>query len=220
MKTLIISDIHLTPLFNQNKFDYLKKLFNRFDRIIVNGDLYDGYLFSFDQFAQSKWKPLLEILRSKKTMYFYGNHDKGTWIKGKAEKYVDYTDKVHKVKYGKYLLWMEHGDLINRSIAEKIPWAANRITAWIVHFIRIWGVIIFGDSFYKKLNPYHILVHKDLKSWAKQNLKDGQILICGHSHTACLDLENHYANSGFVGQGWASYLVLEDNEIKLVEERY
>jgi predicted phosphodiesterase len=76
MKILVISDVHLDNAFEKPKYRFLKKIIRRADRVIINGDFWDGYLVKFQQFIQSPWKSLFPLLKSKKTIYIYGNHDK------------------------------------------------------------------------------------------------------------------------------------------------
>ena len=76
MKILVISDVHLDNAFEKPKYRFLKKIIRRADRVIINGDFWDGYLVKFQQFIQSPWKSLFPLLKSKKTIYIYCNHDK------------------------------------------------------------------------------------------------------------------------------------------------
>jgi len=55
MKTLIFADTHLTEKFDVKLFDYIAPLALKADQIIINGDFWDSYLTSFDQFMSSSW---------------------------------------------------------------------------------------------------------------------------------------------------------------------
>ncbi len=53
MKTLIFSDTHLTNKPDPKRMAFLKKIINEADRVIINGDFWDGVFISFDQFLSS-----------------------------------------------------------------------------------------------------------------------------------------------------------------------
>ncbi|KUK82735.1 MAG: Metallo-dependent phosphatase, partial [Microgenomates bacterium 39_6] len=76
MKTLIFSDTHLTDRLDPKKMAFLKKIINKADQVIINGDFWDGAFISFDQFLSSPWQELFSLLKKKQTIYIYGNHDK------------------------------------------------------------------------------------------------------------------------------------------------
>jgi len=68
MKILIFSDTHLTSKFDQEKFDFLKKIVNSSDRVIINGDFWDSWFTNFDDFVKSRWNKLFPLLKKKNTM--------------------------------------------------------------------------------------------------------------------------------------------------------
>ncbi len=76
MKTIVLSDTHLYEEFDEKKFNFLKRIISKVDRVIINGDFWDSYICSFSDFINSPWKKLFPLLKTKKTVYIYGNHDK------------------------------------------------------------------------------------------------------------------------------------------------
>ena len=77
MKYLVFSDTHLTPKFDHRKFSVLKEAIDQADRAVICGDFWEGFGNSFDDFVSSKWsETLFPLLKKKKTVYLYGNHDK------------------------------------------------------------------------------------------------------------------------------------------------
>ena len=52
-KILIFSDSHLSPRFNQAYFNKLANLIEQADQVIINGDFWEGYFYSFDEFLNS-----------------------------------------------------------------------------------------------------------------------------------------------------------------------
>ena len=75
INTLIISDLHLgTPVSQSEKI--LKVLLSDFDRLIINGDLFDNH--SFVRYKKQDWKILNKIRKLSKTkevILVEGNHD-------------------------------------------------------------------------------------------------------------------------------------------------
>ncbi len=66
---LIFSDTHLTTKYDRKKFELLSKLIGSSDRVIINGDFYEGYVINFGQFIASPWRNLFPLLKEKKAIY-------------------------------------------------------------------------------------------------------------------------------------------------------
>jgi len=75
INTIIISDLHLgTPVSQGDKI--LKILSSDFERLIINGDLFDNH--SFSRYKKQDWKILNNIRKLSKTkevILVEGNHD-------------------------------------------------------------------------------------------------------------------------------------------------
>ncbi len=76
MKTIIFSDAHLTNRFDEPTYRFLENMILSADKIIINGDFWDGEVVSFNQFINSKWQKLFPLLLERKAVYIYGNHDR------------------------------------------------------------------------------------------------------------------------------------------------
>ncbi|KKP50689.1 MAG: hypothetical protein UR42_C0024G0015, partial [Candidatus Roizmanbacteria bacterium GW2011_GWA2_33_33] len=50
MNILVFSDTHLYLPFDGKKFNFLKKIISDSDQVIINGDFFDDYMISFDEF--------------------------------------------------------------------------------------------------------------------------------------------------------------------------
>jgi len=75
MSYLVISDLHLTDKTPLNKIHFLTDLFNRYSKIIVVGDLFEGYRSSPNAIYY-KYLELFQVLDKKKCLFIRGNHDK------------------------------------------------------------------------------------------------------------------------------------------------
>lgn len=204
MKTLIISDTHLTHRFNQDTFDILKTLFTKADRVVLNGDFWDSHLTTFDKFVNSKWKELFPILKAKKTIYIYGNHDEEEVCDERVnlfsvEQGYSYTLKTPKEKF--YLTHgqevVPHINLVHK-IVDRFPILRPPARLILNSIIAVVGKRYF--RLYKKMN-------EDMKAWAKSNLKE-EILICGHSHLVESDVINKFINLGSNRHGYFQYMLL------------
>ena len=221
MRTIVFSDSHLDESFNQQKFDFLKKIISSSDQVIINGDFWDGYSTTFNKFIESPWKKLFPLLKKKNTVYVYGNHDNKKF----ADKYVNlFSDKqtkqyIFKSK-GKTFI-VEHGDrlfphfdvLFRRSFKRNPTPILNQM------FEHVEGFLLrrFGKKalwlFYSKLN-------KTIKAKIKKEFTKGEYFICGHTHLADKDENRRFANCGLVEHGLGQYIVIEDGNIYLKEEWY
>lgn len=213
MKILIFSDTHLTDHFDKRTYLYLHKLFSSVDRIIINGDFWDGQIVSFEKFINSKWKRLFPLLRAKKTVYIYGNHDP----KNKADKRVGLFSvkqtEEHTLKTKHYTLKIQHGDKIVpiKNLTPIIPNASK-----IYEFLEKIAVVILGRKFFAIYRHFN---HK-LKQYAQHHLNKNEVLVCGHTHAAEFKPQEGYIDHGLLRHGLAQYLLVENGKVKLVEERY
>lgn len=71
MKTLIFSDTHLTSKVHKKTFSFLEDLISQVDKVIINGDFWDSYKTSFDEFIDSGRKKLFDLLLQKDAIYLF-----------------------------------------------------------------------------------------------------------------------------------------------------
>jgi predicted phosphodiesterase len=207
MKTIIFSDTHLTSVFDEPKFHYLKKLFTSCDRLIVNGDFWDGYETTFQKFSNSKWNQLFPLMIEKKAVFLYGNHDKKEWTKNPTVFSTKQADSI-SLTVGKETLVVEHGHRLSPSFDISYP----KLSVMLSTFFSSKRL-----QFGRKLHGWE---NMQMKHFAKRELKRNQILVCGHSHIAEYNPKDKYINTGVIDFGVASYLRIVDQEISLVMETY
>jgi len=182
--------------------------------VIINGDFWDGYITTFDKFVKSKWKKLFPMLRSKKTVYIYGNHDSKKLSDVRVKLFSVFQGYNYEFKSGKVNLAIEHGHKIIPVFDEMIPKIVLNIIALIHRTVRRLqyrfnpGSLL---SYYKRLNRYY-------RSHA--NNLNNQILVVGHTYGASLNLDERIVNSGFIQWGYGSYLIIENGKITLQIEDY
>lgn len=219
MNTLIFSDTHLGPVFEEKKFNFLKNKIIEADQVIINGDFWEGYLFSFDQFLTSPWSLLFPYLKDKNTVYIYGNHDKKIQSSEKTNLFSSIQTSQYTQRLNGHKLIIEHGN--NYVHGEKNN---NQVLTLRKEFIqrimdRVERLIMRNGG--KKM--MHSLVGH-MNAVIKRKIVDGigkdEILVCGHTHVAEFDLPRKFINSGIVRHGLAQYLEIVGTSITPKEEWY
>ncbi|GAB4218741.1 MAG: hypothetical protein Fur009_1280 [Candidatus Microgenomates bacterium] len=226
MLYLIISDLHLKYFDLNNKINYLKNLFSSFENIIIVGDLFEGYYWSFQETVK-KFYFLFEILKSKNSIYLLGNHDEI------VEKDIDLAKIFFKFVGYEYFLKLDNNKKILLFHSHKIFPAIDSYlkTRYLPKYITSFFLNLIG--YYKKhkqraefyLNNKNVLIENDTKKLLKKIDKKFPNrdfwIITGHTHNPVILKEKKYANCGFVDFGFSSYIVINDKgDIKLYCENY
>lgn len=217
MKILIISDTHLEQ-FDDKKFVFLKKIISGADRVILNGDFWEGQSMSLDNFLNSPWKQLFPLLKQKKAIYIYGNHDKEELNHKRTDIFSDIQTNQYSYLSGDITYIFEHGHRFcpfpayRKNSLKYFPFLV-KLEDNLEKFI----IKIFGKGFFKL---YCTRYNNKMKKLIKNELLNNQFFICGHTHLPEIDIKNKFANPGFIKYGYGSYLMINDGKIKLYEERY
>lgn len=209
-KILVFSDTHLTTRFNPKKFELLARLINSADRVIINGDFYEGYVINFAQFITSPWQKLFPFLKQKQTVYIHGNHDKDNPGQNNSI-FCEQISSEFNFEQNGVSFRVIHGHEIDRTFDVRHP-NFPRLIAGIISQVEKLVAQTFGRQFlaiYKRENDI-------LKRWKLRNLPKDTWLICGHTHLAERDETVKFANSGlFLSEHLASYLLIENGKIDL-----
>lgn len=221
MNILIFSDTHLYLPFDEKKYNFLKKIIEKSERVIINGDFFDNYMTDFDKFVNSPWNKLFPLLKNKKTVYIYGNHDKRSFSDRRVDLFSDIQAERYKIKTQNKTFIFEHGQ--KTRVTPDTAWELSKeilhYGMCIGHFIRRLMVKVFGKIFITLR-----FAHRNVKSKRKiaemYKPQDNEIYIIGHNHFGGVDEKNHFAASGMILYGFASYLTIENDKIYLHEEWY
>ncbi len=218
MKTLIFSDSHLSLPFEEKKFNFIEGIIKPVDKVIINGDFWESSLMSFQNFVNSPWRNLFPLLKEKKTIYIYGNHDKKISTNSKVNLFSDQQTDRYILNLKDKELVIEHGNRIHPFIDDRMNWSKinSNITKPYEHIERLM-VRKLGTRFLKMC---YGRMNKKMKKKLKDELKLNQIYICGHTHYAEIDKESQFINSGLVRHGLGQYLVIEQDRIVAKEEWY
>ncbi len=222
MNTLVISDTHLGK-YDKQKDRFLRNLIKDYDRIIINGDFWDNWGgCSFSEFINSRYKELFKLLKSKETIYIYGNHDtEAAGQKELANIFANVQGSEYELQIGKYKYHFEHGHRFfydNPSIKfiniypaiNKLPILGRLVYELIKYSYKLFPKRSRDTRVGRKKNKYI----KELKT------KD-TFLVTGHTHLSEIDEGNMYINTGCIMDGCTTYVIInKKGEPKLVESQW
>lgn len=218
MRILIFSDTHLTHKFDEKKYTLLKKIISSVDRVIINGDFWDGYEIYFNQFISSPWRKLFPLLKKKKTVYLYGNHDKKTLSDHRINLFSSKQAEHYSLRSGRLNLWIEHGNKYFPDWEETFPIKQPNFLLNITYTIA--EKILFTIFKTRIQTGFLHQFNEKIKKIIQKKIPQDYIFICGHTHAQEFDLKNRFINTGIIRHGIAQYLFIEDNKLKLISERY
>lgn len=218
MKILVFSDTHLDLPFEEKKFKLINRIITDSDRVIIAGDFWEGYQIKFDQFIHSPWKSLFPLLKSRNTIYIYGNHDKKILSDELVSLFSTIQTHQYKLKVDGKIFIVEHGNRLSPFFDDILhlkrpPFFLTKQVKKVSQFLLKKYKKKFTRFAYSRFN-------KTIKRRIKKEFKDNQIIVCGHTHFAEFDLSNQFINTGFIRFGLAQYLVIESQKITPKEEWY
>lgn len=221
MKTIVISDLHLTAQFHEDKFHFLQNLISSADRVIINGDLYSDFAVTFDAFCRSEWQQLFPLLKTKKTIYIYGNHDEKIIADERVTQFCDKDVEQYTLKTKQKTLHIEHGHHL-LSKRWKQPPVVVRATrkaqlGKVLDSPSVHLVNKYGERSYSIIGA---MWQKKLKKYAHDQEPDVDYLVVGHTHIPEYSDTDRFINDGFIDYHFASWLEVTDHQIKLHKDRY
>ena len=215
MKTLIFSDTHLDHNFDQKRFDLLKDLIEQVDRVIINGDFWDVYLTSWEQFLNSEWNKLFPLLKQKESIYIFGNHDKAEWMDDRMSLFSNIQTSSTEINIENKKLIIQHGNEIYPSIEEKYPRLfSNKI------LISLYGIYDFLSGNVSWWFTTGHFENRKLKQWVKRNFPQDHVLVCGHTHLFEDNQQSRFINTGLIRFGYLQYAIVTDDQIEVFDRRY
>lgn len=222
MKILIFGDTHFSQEFEPDLFDYISKLIKSADQVIINGDFWDSYLCSFDEFVHSPWKSLFPFLKEKNAIYLFGNHD--------PQKESDDRVNLFSVKQSLFHEWKstsgskyfaQHGDLLAPDFDAKHPFLTKYLWKIYPYLLKLERQKNFAGKIYRTINQRKCEnSFRMISNFARENMNKKSLLICGHSHIHKDDRENYLLSIGPFWNKIARYLIIENDKVKFYEEKY
>lgn len=224
MQTLVFSDTHLSTKFNKKLFNALSALISKSDRVIINGDFWEGLAISFDDFLESGWNKLFPLLKQKDAVYVYGNHDHKMYsddrvlrfcTKAVDEYVLETPSHRYLFRHGHEFLFPKHTEkcLLEHKNQAGTAWRKTRL--WVANLVQQVGFGLFGP----KVLPAFIN-HIPLQERSAIG-EPGEILVCGHTHRPYIDTKSNFLDIGFFNFGWANYMEIDDDgSFKLTSRKY
>lgn len=221
MKYLILSDLHLgSPLFKY-ELELIHLLNdNKFDKIIINGDIFDIWELPINKII-SKYIILINIINnlaiSKSIIIIRGNHDPNITVLSS----IFYScNVVFQYEYNNNIVihGSEFDDLIMKySIIAKFLGYIN----WFFERIHLDLKTFFRELFYsisaKRQKKYYNDLISDIEKSAVDKYKDTyDFIIMGHTHMP--KISDTYINCGDMIHNY-TYVIDDDNDFKLFNLR-
>jgi len=210
---LVLSDLHLTKRFEKGKEAYLTNLIKKYKNIILNGDFYEAMIYSKQDLVKSGYGKLFKLLKSKNTYYLPGNHDPIEYSKAVAESVSNNIADFVKLNIGGFKYHIEHGHLLCRHEKKPNPFKF-KIKYYLFHPIQKYlpvSTFTVGSLWNRK-----VLKNRHLHP----QVKDDEILVCGHTHVKVFDLKKKYVDLGRTQFGSGNYAVIDEKGIRMVGFKY
>lgn len=214
MQTVIFSDTHLTTRFEQDKFIFLKSIIEPADRVIINGDFWEGRQISFNAFIESRWSLLFPLLKKRNTIYLFGNHDEKHLSDERCHIFSDEQKYEHIIMLKNNTLFIEHGHNLNLRY-KKITY--SKLGKAIAKSVFISKQLENIERFSLKKHQKPLFVksgrrlNKKIKVLVHDQLEKDMIYVCGHTHVAEADTDEMFLNIGSIQHGKGEYLLIQDD---------
>lgn len=229
MRYLIFSDTHLSAYqFDKLKFAKLVEVISQAERVIINGDFFDGYLCTFDSFVRSPWSKLFPLLKQKKAIYIYGNHDRPEYMDERVTEFSDEQTYRKELIFLSRKVVVQHGQNFAPDFDGRFP-SLSYYLAWFYprYFYHEQNKTLLNRLFLgyysdNKNKLLHAEMKRSLKYMKRHNpwCRDSWF-ICGHSHLAEMNDELKFVNDGHFSRGAAEYVAInEQGEITLYKDEY
>jgi len=217
--TLVISDTHLGK-YDRKKNLFLRNLIKDYDKVIINGDFWDNWGTSFKDFINSDYRDLFKLLKSKETIYIYGNHD---YRAEKQKKLANIFSDTQGIEYNAIIggknFHFEHGHrfFYNQKKVIFINYY------YIIDKIPLLGPLVYAITqliyylFPGKVSKNKISIKRN--QYIKERKPKNIYYVVSHTHIPEMDKEKKFINTGCIMGRFASYLVIDnDGEPELIRK--
>jgi predicted phosphodiesterase len=221
MRRLIFSDNHLTDEFDAALCNYITKLTNSVDQVIINGDFWDGYVVSFEKFVNSRWQVLFPLLKKKKTIYLYGNHDRQEFMDERVKLFSVRQLNEHQFTAGARKVIVTHGHQVAPEFDGVFPRITKKFRWLYPSIFKLSRSPSLAGRLYRSIKIRHYRYNmRRLQQYAQANFGEAELLITGHSHIQVDNRRHGFINLGEFGRGWARYALIDGSKISVREENY
>jgi len=224
MKTLIFADTHFSADFEPARYRAIIRLIQSVDRVIINGDFWDKYLTTFDEFVNSDWRQLFPLLKQKQTVYIYGNHDRLAYCDDRVKLFSSQQVDQYILETKDQTYLIEHGHTLAKEFEDRHPTVTRifkNIYPWIDFHSQ--GKGLFGPLIKYYIDYNHRRLWQTMLDQLSGNadwLTGHKQLIVGHCHFQMSNSELRIQSLGSFSWGWARYGIFDQNGPTMFENRY
>lgn len=219
---LILADTHLTHRFKPVLYRQLVKIISKHDRVILNGDFWDGYQTTFEKFVNSEWQQLFPLLKKKKTVYVEGNHDPFTFADARLTLFAGKQVEEFAFKSGNRTFHVEHGHRIGPGFSENHSWITA--VAWwlypLFHYIYEHNLIVLSPLYKKYIGTRRDRVVAQYKAYLENTPHHADMHIFSHAHELIHDEQAKFTVTGEWLPHYGSYVVVQDGILSLHETTF
>lgn len=221
MKVLVFNDTHLSDKFDQELYDYIVNLVKKADKVIINGDFWDGYLVSFDAFMNSRWSDLFPILKKKNCVYITGNHDKPEFMDERVICFAEQVVEQFTLRQSGNTFHFQHGNGIapthdRHKIFQNpiyLRFVYSFFTNWYLkldRYIKIYAI----HEYYKALTQLKAF-RNHVQRFKLANLKSkNHYFIFGHTHLHAHFKKEKIISVGALQKYRKNYLFISDGKLQ------
>lgn len=222
-RTLVISDLHLNYNYDPELSHYIVNLVRSVDQVIINGDFWDHYICSFDEFIASEWNQLFPLFREKNTVYIYGNHDKAKFMDDRVSFFSTKQADIYTLTSNDKKFVIEHGHRIAPEMDDRHPTLTRLFNRFYPRFYFYMLKDLWVTRFLHRKLIEPTQEKNDIKIQKQvSRLNDDSVTgyIFGHTHIFDESYTPKYINSGYFFAGEAHYLIIEDGKVLKISEMY
>lgn len=226
-KVLIFSDTHLKHRFDERRFELLRGLIEEADRVIINGDLWDFWFVSWEEFLASEWSGLFPLLQEKQAIYLFGNHDPEKEMDERMKRLCAWSGYEYAFESGGKSFVVLHGNQLvnkNRGVLKPykriITWFVGKSEwRWLMRWLTDFEGLIYRAVGYDKVVKNRIAqaLNREMKQAKAEKYAEYDWLVTGDSHLAELDASVGFVNTGCVLMGVENWVWVEEGRVSLIK---
>ncbi len=226
MTTLIFSDSHLSDEFDASWLHSILPLIKKADRVIINGDFWDGQKTDFHKFIHSAYRQTLFPALRPKTDYIFGNHDPQFIQDERMDLFSRRQANQFEFNFGTKKVVVEHGHLIapgydNCCHLNKFALRSATTKALYKRIDRLnEGTNLLARCQQWLIKRKEKKMLRQLATYSQKEYQPQQIFIFGHRHTPKHCLTDNFIILGSYRFHHQRYLWLENNQITPVDHTY
>jgi predicted phosphodiesterase len=216
-RIIVLSDCHLDSRFDEHVFLKFKKIIEKADVLVINGDFWADSAGSFEKFITSKWQKLFPLLKAKKTYYIFGNHDMPILSDERIYQFCEWAGFRLKIKAGDISLHIEHGHLLSGNLVRNLFIAFQRHPKLLKYVTFPYGLYENSAKFVTSRTRFNLMkkLNTEFKTSRLWVSTEDEYFFMGHTHVPEFDVNARYVNTGLTHNGHFNYVEVYQNKINI-----